>query len=564
MWSVRNKLLGAFVVILLFTGLIGWDGIAKLRQIQSSSAEVTNKWMLGIETINTISQFVEQYLTNNYQLKLTDNADERKRLVATRDTLIMNIEQSMSTYGKTLGDEEDRQLNYSSLQNNWSMFKKAYEKIAATTPGTEEEEQATLGAVQYFNNMRSLLKMMVMFDHNGAVLSTKEAEKLYHGSLRQFSIIGGLALLVNALFACLLIRNITNPLRASTQALNRMANGDLTVPAIKAKRRDEFGLMIKAVNTMLEQLRLSVKQMQASSLSVAESSRQLNGRAEANAGSAKSVTEAIEQVAGGSDHQVQFASECSTVIEEMATGVQRIAENTAEVAELSKESAGVALEGSGTIQRVSLKMDELCETLEQAEETIRKLEGHTEKIGAISTLIGDIAARTNLLSLNAAIEAAHAGQHGKGFAVVAEEVRMLAAQTDESSKDIIELIQAIQTGTGSVVRAVSAGMSGVRDSSESVKQAELIFDSIVGATELVTVRTQETAAAAQQLSASSEQVAASIDSMSHLAVQTAGRAQQVSAATEEQLAASEELQVSSGQLASIAGDLESLVNRFKL
>ncbi|MBB6635257.1 methyl-accepting chemotaxis protein [Cohnella thailandensis] len=564
MWSVRNKLLGAFAVILLFTGVIGWNGISNIRQIQSYSSEVTNKWMVGIESINTIVQFVEQYMANNYQLQLTDKADEKKQLVASRDTLIMNIEQSMNTYAATLTDEEDRRSNYDSLANNWSMFKKAYEKIAATAPGSPEEEQATQGAVQFFNNMRSMLKLMVMYDHNGAVQSTKDAESLYRSSLRTFSIIGGLALLVNALFAYLLIRNITKPLKASTQALHRIANGELTQQPIKTKRKDEFGKMIQAVNSTLEQLQASVKKMQVSSLSVAHSSKQLNERAESNASSARSVTEAIEQVASGSEHQVQFASECNTVIEEMASGVQRIAENTAEVADLSKESAGSAKDGSEKIQRVSRKMDELCKSLEQTEETIRKLEAHTVKIGSISTLIGDIATRTNLLSLNAAIEAAHAGQHGKGFAVVAEEVRKLAAQTDESSKDIIELIEAIQADTDTAVRTMSESLAEIRDSSESVKVAERSFEAIVGSTELVTMRIQETAAAAQQLSASSEEVAASIDSMSHLAVQTASMAQQVGAATEEQLAASEDLRVSSGELSAVAGDLEELVTRFKL
>ncbi|GIO11558.1 methyl-accepting chemotaxis protein [Cohnella xylanilytica] len=563
MGSVRSKLLFSFLVVLLFTVGIGWNGIAKIEQVQTNSSEVTNKWMFGIETINTIAQLVEQYMGNYYQLELTSSADERKPLTTARDTLVRNIEQSLAQYEKTITDETDRS-NYDSLTNNWGMFRKRFDLIAEAPEGSEEQTKATREAMMYFNNMRSLLKLMVMFDHNGAVQSTERSKEIYKNALAVFALWGTAALAAIGLIAFYLIRAITVPLKTATSALDRISDGDLTLKPLAVKRKDEFGTMMTAANRMLGRLQDSVNRMQQSSVAVAGSSKELSERAERNAEAAKQVAESIRQVSSGSDSQARYAAECSKVIDEMAEGVQRIAHNTSEVAELSKGAADSAGGGSEVIREVSRKMEGLSSSLAQTAQTIRRLASQTDRIGEISSLIGDIATRTNLLSLNAAIEAARAGEHGKGFAVVAGEVRKLAAQTEESSKSIIDLIHAIQRDTALVARTIGGNVEEARESVAAVRNAEEAFGVIAGSTAEVSARLQETAAAAEQLSASSEEVAASVETMGDLAVRTAGMAERVAAATEEQLASCEEIRRSSGELSGVADGMRQLAGQFRV
>lgn len=563
MGTVRNKLLGVFLIVLLFIAAIGWNGISKIQQVQKGSAEVANKWMYQLETINTVSQFVEQFQSTAYQLQLAKTEDEKKQLDTTRATLIQNIEQSMAQYQVKIADDSDQSI-FDSLSNNWQLFKTRYDKIAQTEAGSEAEAKATQDAMTYFNNLRSNLKMIVLFDHTGAMNSTQQAKRLYESALRNFILLGGAALVLIGAIAYLLIRHITKPLRAASEALGRIASGDLRLPPLAVRRKDEFGSVMRAVNAVLSQLQESVRQMQATSNAVASSSLQLSERALTNAESARRVKESFLLVSEGSEQQAGYAAECGRVIDDMAAGVQRIAENTSEVAELSKEAADSAGAGSGIMQDVSSKMEGLVRSLEAAEVTIRRLEQRSDQIGAITSLIGEIATQTNLLSLNAAIEAARAGEHGRGFAVVAEEVRKLAAQSEESSHRIAERIQAIQQDTSAVAGEMAEHVAQIRSSADSVKKAEEVFAGITRQAVNVSLRLQETAAAAEQLSASSEEVAASVENMGHLAVRTAGTAQQVAASTEEQLVSSEDIRISSGELAGIAERLQSAVNEFRL
>ena len=195
---------------------------------------------------------------------------------------------------------------------------------------------------------------------------------------------------------------------------------------------------------------------------------------------------------------------------------------------------------------------------------IQELERHSQSIGQISTLIGNIASQTNLLALNAAIEAARAGESGKGFAIVAGEVRKLASQTDDSVRDISELISSIQRDSVRAAGVMNTRLMDVQEGLKEVGSAEMAFGQIVAASQEVASKIQETAAAAQQMAASTEQIAATVANVGSVAQQTSGTAQSVAAATEEQLASTEKITSSARNLATIAQDLHQVVTAFRI
>ncbi|XID94393.1 methyl-accepting chemotaxis protein [Paenibacillaceae bacterium WGS1546] len=563
MKSVRAKLLGAFGIVLVFVVVLAYNGLSQTKKISDFTNDVTTNWLFGIETIYKVNLNIEQYQSNYYQTLMTEDAAEIQQLEEASNDLVRAIDEGITSYGGSVADETDRQY-YEQLIDGWLRFQTALELTSSGNAGQAEIAQANEEAVIAFADLRQAVDNLIDYNHDGAVQSQEESEAIYDRTSRVIFFIGIVILVLVVALAFLLTVNLTKPLKATTVVMNRLAAGDLRAEPLSVDRKDEFGVMMESVNKTLSALKLSVRQMQDSSTSVAAASAQLFASSEQNSEAARHVSESIGQVAAGSEEQANTATECGRVIDEMADGVQRIAGTTGEVSEMSQQAASLANAGSGKIGEVTERIGRLSATVEQASLTIAKLEEQSARIGEISGLIGDIAYQTNLLALNAAIEAARAGEHGKGFAVVAGEVRKLAAQSDESSKGIIELITEIQQDTSAAAEAMKLSLSEVQEGVQAVNEAEQAFREIAASTDDVSSRVQEVAAAAEELAASSEEVAASIANMGHIARQTAGMSQQVAATTEEQLASSEEMTKSSQTLSGISKDLQDLVRKFSI
>jgi methyl-accepting chemotaxis protein len=561
MRSVRTKLLGSFAIILIFVVVLGWNGLTQIKKVSHFTNEVTTNWLFGIESILQINLDIERYLGNYYQTLSVKDAGQTKQLKEVSDALVLSIDGGIKKYQDTVTEKEDADL-YEKLKAAWDRFQKGME--ASTSGSLSKDEQAKVAqeVADAFAALRTSVDDLINYNQDGAFNSKEESDQIYKDTTKMVYIIGISIVIVVGLLAWLLIVNLTRPLLATTSIMNRIAAGDLKIDPMNINRKDEYGVMMGAVNKTLQMLQQSVKHMQEASTSVATASAQLFASSEQNSEAARHVSESISQVAVGSEEQANTATECGRVIDEMAEGVQRIAETTGDVSELSQQAALRANSGAEKIVEVSERMQRLSETVDQASHTILKLEAQSTQISEISVLIGDIAYRTNLLALNAGIEAARAGEHGKGFTVVAGEVRKLASQSDESSKGIIELIAAIQEDTATAVQAMKMSLLEVQEGVLAVDHAEQAFKEIVSSTGEVSTRVQEAAAAAEQLAASSEEVAASISNMGHIARQTAGMSQQVAATTEEQQASSEEMTKSSQTLSGIAKELQTLVRKF--
>jgi methyl-accepting chemotaxis protein len=561
--SVRIKLVGSFLIIMVFVFVLAFSGLSQIKKMSNFTDEVSSKWMSGVATIYEISLKKEQFLNAYYQTMIEKDAEKLQKLNDSVAAAVQAIDGEINNYKDTATTDADKQ-SYIDLKDSWSRFIGSFGVANSATATKEQKAEALQIVSAAFADFNVAVEALIAYNQNGAAHIELESEELYLSTSSAIFYIGVFILLIVIGLAWLLVVNLTRPLRATTALMNRISAGDLTVAPLVVRRKDEFGIMMTAVNQTLANLQSSVKQMQGASTSVATASVQLFASSEQNSEAAKHVAESIQQVAVGSEEQAHTAIQVGRVIDEMAEGVQKIAESTGEVSDLSQQAAQRANDGSVKIIEVSGKMQKLYESVELASQTIHKLEVQSQQIGEISTLIGDIAYRTNLLALNAAIEAARAGEHGKGFAVVAGEVRKLASQSDESSRGIIELIASIQLDTSTAAETMNKSLVEVQESVLVVEDAEQSFKEILTSTLEVSSRVQDAAAAAEQLAASSEEVAASIANMGHIAKQTADRSQQVAASTEEQIASSEEMTSSSQTLSGIAKDLQVIVRKFNL
>ncbi|WP_047153853.1 methyl-accepting chemotaxis protein [Aneurinibacillus tyrosinisolvens] len=372
-----------------------------------------------------------------------------------------------------------------------------------------------------------------------------------------------IALIVGVIAVYFIITSITKPLKSLVHGAERIGQGDLT-EVIEVKSNDELGLLGNSFNQMAANLREVIRQVGDNAEQVAASAEQLSASAEQTGKATEQIAVTIQEVAAGTDKQTQSVEESSRTIGKLATGVQRIADNAQHVTASAADTSERAEEGAKNIQLAIEQMNAIGNTFSELSDSIKVLGERSNEISQIVQVITDISSQTNLLALNAAIEAARAGEHGKGFAVVADEVRKLAEQSSNSAQQIAQLITAIQEETNKTVQSmdhatkeVVEGIGVVNLSGESFKRIQHSVSEVAGQIEQVS-------SSVQQISAATEHVVHSITLISEVAEDAAAGTQHVSAATEEQLASMQEISASAASLTNRAEELQEAIGKFKV
>jgi methyl-accepting chemotaxis protein len=353
------------------------------------------------------------------------------------------------------------------------------------------------------------------------------------------------------------------PLLRLTRVAQQVADGDLRVEKLPSNRKDEIGMLATSVNFMVDNLRTLIQNINQTSAQVAASADDLSASTEQATQASGQITETILTMANGAEDQLMRTRLSAEAIDALAEGLERIAETSVLVTEASMQSAQEAELGNESIQKAVSQMVQIHGTVQESVGGVKQLAARSQEVGKIVEVITGIAAQTNLLALNAAIEAARAGEQGKGFAVVADEVRKLAEQCGESAAQITELIQSIQgeatRATGSmdeVVREVQSGADAVHVAGEA-------FQRILHSAKQVAGQIQDVTASAQEITANSEQVATSVEEVTRIAKDSADHAQTVAASSEEQSASIEEISVSVESLSRMAHELQQMIRRFQ-
>ncbi|KAA0550391.1 methyl-accepting chemotaxis protein [Bacillus sp. BGMRC 2118] len=361
----------------------------------------------------------------------------------------------------------------------------------------------------------------------------------------------------------LFTRKMTKRLSSISLALQSAGNGDFTTK-VSDTTGDELTDLANSFNQMGGNLQTMISDVVLTAEQVAASSEQLTAGAEQTSKATEVITESIQQVASGAESQTVSVEETATALEEVTIGVQSIAENASLVAEVSSQATQKAKDGSGYVGQTVRQIQAINQSVRDTGEVILSLDTRSKQIGDITKVITDIADQTNLLALNAAIEAARAGEHGKGFAVVADEVRKLAEQSQTSSAQISSLIKEIQQDMDRSTHSMNQVQEEVEEGLEIVAKTETNFNEILEFMERASEQITEMAATAEEMSASSEEVSATVAGITHISRNTSMHSQNVAASAEEQLASMEEITASANSLSKIADNLQQLVSKFKV
>jgi len=364
-------------------------------------------------------------------------------------------------------------------------------------------------------------------------LERRDAESAQARSLQLISTL--LALVVGIIAALIITRQITRPLRETMAVVDRIASGDLS-HNIQITRRDELGVLQQGIQRMGVTLRELISGIRDGVTQIASAAEELSA-----------VT---EQTSTGVNSQKIETDQVATAMHEMTATVQEVARNAEQASQAASAADGEARAGDKVVAEAIAQIERLAAEVARSTDAMTHLQQESNKIGSVMDVIKAVAEQTNLLALNAAIEAARAGEAGRGFAVVADEVRGLAQRTQKSTEEIEVLVAGLQNGTQQVAAVMNNSRSLTDSSVELTRKAGVSLENITRTVSNIQSMNQQIAAAAEQQSAVAEEISRSIVNVRDVSEQTA--------------AASDETAKSSVELARLGGQLQQMVSHFRV
>ncbi|MCS1382471.1 methyl-accepting chemotaxis protein [Lysinibacillus sphaericus] len=560
--SIKKKIYLGFGSIILFLLLSSTIAFVQLKSVDNKytfTIEDRVYKLLQVDAILNASSLQGLYIRSY----ILDPSDETIKNLEKQEEL---IEEKTAELEKIIKNPE-MQKQLQSIKENQAKFNQGAQDIINTYD--KEDVQASIEKIQVLvrpanEGIQLAVNKISVYQKELMEKANTEATKIANNSSLIILGIAIVTTILALLISVFITRLITVPINKLNATAKVIAEGDLSGEDINVKTNDEIGVLADSFNEMKRRLHSIINNVAANVEQTTAAAEQLAASTDQVAISSNEVANRIEVTSEGANQSAITGRESATAMDETAHGVQRIAEATQLLNSKALDTQVIANEGGKTLQTAENQMAVIQQSSHETNERIKQLSAQSTEIEKIINVITDITEQTNLLALNAAIEAARAGEHGKGFAVVADEVRKLAEESKASAHQIVDLTTSIQQETNAVEKAVSVTVQNVEEGVTFIQNAQVSFDTIMKAIQEITSQIEDVSASTEEISASTEEVAASVNEMASAATTAAEQSEMIAAAVEEQTATIQEINAVAKSLSEGAMTVQEEINKFKI
>ena len=561
--TIRQKLNLIFVVLILVFVSVSVYSAYALNKINEGAMRIATTHLLSVLVATDNGKAMEQYRQLEYSIVTAPNLTSRSYAEKKACKLADQIDITFDMLEKSMNGNVDQNLR--SLRQEWSNYRGQLNNIITLSNNNQSAQAAAIleESLNKFEFLDGLLAKVIDARKDFINAETRAAAAEYERTKIILIISVIVVILISVSMAFYLSRSINTSIQYLIEIANRIAQGNLQVD-VTPKSKDEFGMLTNAFGETVKQLKELIKGIMSTAENLVSFSEHLTSNADQSAQATQQVANSISNVAFNMTNQGEQVNSSVVEINHMTEDISAFEKLSEQSSQAANNVADIAQAGRVAVSGAVSQMETIAASVTESAEVIRQLAARSEEISQISDTISAIAEQTNLLALNAAIEAARAGEHGRGFAVVADEVRKLAEGSALAASKIAELIRVIQNDTTKAVERMEQGTLDVQSGKSVVDKAGDSFSTIVQAVIGLTKNAEIILHAARSSSEKINKLVSVMNDLNKTSAAVSREAESVSAATEQLSASMDEIATASKNMADMAQKLKDSTSQFKL